>query len=329
MMNAELNRNRRLGCEFEMTVPLVGTGGRNDVQATLANTLSANGISAIFRSYSHDTIPDGIDVVVEYDSSVLGESRYNGISWHPIEVKTRILNGLDDWERIVPKTLEICRYMGARVNMSTGFHLHMELMEAVEKPTIIKSLYNLFFRFESVIFGLVAPSRSNNIYTLPILIESVQRLKGCKAHRSIRNALRDIHPKSGLNLTHLFLGNALSGNPRIEIRYHQGTLDPNKARHWVRFCLQMIQHACTRNCQFSAQVENNRQGLEKLLIACGFKVNSKIYNKVSSELRATGKYLINRWKKFNGAISLKECKSSVAKSTDAHFLHTPPGDSSL
>jgi hypothetical protein len=66
-LTAEINRLRRIGAEFEMTVPLVGTGCGRDIQATLANVLCANGIRAISRGYDHSPLPSGVDVAVEYD----------------------------------------------------------------------------------------------------------------------------------------------------------------------------------------------------------------------------------------------------------------------
>ena len=109
---AELNQNRRIGCEFEMSVALVGSGGGRDVQETLARVLTANGLRARARSYTNSPVPRGCALAVESDSSVSGRPEYQGISWHSVEIKTRILNGIDDWEAIVPKALDICRYLG-------------------------------------------------------------------------------------------------------------------------------------------------------------------------------------------------------------------------
>ena len=309
MLTAELNRSRKLGCEFEMTVPLVGSGTGTDVQNTLANVLTANGLLSTARSYSHSRLAEPVELAVEYDSSIRGESLYSGITWHSVELKTNILNGLDDFERIVPKALSICSYMGARVNKSTGFHLHIGLPEVVQKPTVLKSLVNLFYRFEPVIYGLVAPSRSNNAYTMALDFDTVKQLQKCRAVSSFRTRLLNWNRKTGINLTHVFSGSYSSG-PRIEFRYHQGTLAVEKARHWVRFILQMVEHGCMRSCHHSVkQVPNTRQGLEKLLVSCGFKVNSRVYSRVSPELRETGRFLIQRWKRFNGNISLRDSRS--------------------
>jgi len=325
-LTAELNRTRRLGCEFEMTLPRMGNSSGTDVQNTLAEILTANGLPSIARGYSNQPVPSGYDLAVEYDSSIRGHSEWLNVPYASIELKTRILNGIDDWERIVPKALQICRDLGGKINHTAGFHVHIELMELFENYAVIRSLFNLFQRYEPVIYGLVAPSRTSNIYCIPIQPESFKLFQGCRAWRSFRQKLKSLPSHSGLNLSNLFCGKDIATQPHIEIRYSSGTLNADKARHWIRFLLQMTEHAVKRNCQASMeQIPNDRQGLEKLLISTGFKVNNKVYSNVSPELRETGKYLINRWKRFNGKISLKSCKSSTAKpgTQISHIHHTP------
>ena len=298
MLTAQLNRTRRIGAEYEMTIPLVGRGSGSDVQHVLAGVLTANGVRAVARGYDHSLLPPGVDVAVEYDSSVQGESRYAGITWLPIEVKTRVLNGIDDWERVVPATLEVCRYLGARVNASTGHHLHLSFDEFTGNPRIVRSLWNLIHRFEPVIFGCLAPSRRHSRYCRP-LPPTAKVLHGANSIDSLRRILSQYDRYNALNLTHVF-----DAAPRIELRYHQGTLDATKARHWLRFCLQLVQHAATRNCQAARlPLPNDRKGLEKLLVTCGFKINTRVYAEVAPELRQTGRYLMRRWKTFNPAVS--------------------------
>lgn len=307
MLTAELNRTRKIGAEFEMTVPLVGRGTGADVQMMLANILSANGIRAISRGYDHTILPPTVDVAVEYDGSVQGESRYNGVTWLPIEVKTRILNGVDDWERIVPRMLDICRYMGGRINASTGFHLHLGFEEVTSQPRAVRSLWNLMHRFEQVVFGLVSPSRRANRFCRALPPTS-KVLHGANDLPSLKSVLGQYDRYTGLNLTHVF-----GEQPHIEFRHHQGTLDPDKARHWLRFCLQLLQHAVTRNCQAAPMpLPNDRKSLDKLLVTTGLKVNTRVYGKVSPELRETGRYLLRRWKHFNAAGSPGE---SVGRGT--------------
>jgi len=294
MRFANLNATRRMGAEFEMTIPSVSGGTGGDVQRTLARILSSNGVRAVDRAYTHARVPSNSDITVEYDSSIRGESRYQGISWHSIEVKTRILNGIADWEAVVPKTLEICRYLGARVNRSCGHHLHIDFREASFRPATIRSLYNLIHRFEPVIFGLVAPSRRENGYARA-LDDHSRRFHGCRSRSSYYRALQGWQRERGLNLIHLF-----ETEPRIEFRYHQGTLDANKARHWMRLLNRLVEHSVTRSCQAARQqVQNNRKGFDAFRYTIGLRSNAGIYSKVCPELKETSKYLLKRWKHLN------------------------------
>ena len=213
MLVAELSRNRRLGVEFEVAVPQVGGGQSDDVRRTIAHVLSANGVPAVARGYSHREVPEGSDVAVEYDASVRGESKYQGIRWVSVEVKTRILTNLDDWEHVVPPMLDILRYLGARVNSSCGHHVHVELAEAKERPAVIRSLYNLIHRNEKVIYGLVPPSRQQGSYSVP-MPDIGGRLASCSTMACFRRELGSLPRTSGMNWTHLW-GEA----PRVEYRY--------------------------------------------------------------------------------------------------------------
>lgn len=305
-LTSELNKTRRLGCEYEMTVPLVGVGSGMDIQRTLANVLTANGVRAISRGYSHDPLPPGVDIAVEYDGSVQGESRYSGISWFSVEIKTRVLGGIEEWERIVPQTLDICRYMGARVNASCGHHIHLSFDEVTDIGHV-RSLWNLMHRFDEVVFGLVAPSRRGNSYCRRMPPAS-KLLHGIYGKRSLRQRLGQYDRYQALNLTHIF-----EDHPHIEFRHHHGTLEPTKARNWLRFCLALVQHAVTRSCQSApAPLPNDRKSLEAMLITTGLKVNTRVYSQVSPELRETGAYILSTWKKFHGNIALAKAKLATA-----------------
>ena len=288
---------RTIGAEFECAVPLVGNGSTLDVQRQIAGILSANGIRAGYRGYSHDPLPRDIDIMVESDASVHGESRFFGITWAALEVKSRILQGLADYERIMPKTLEILSALKCKVNASTGHHLHIGFHEVNADARVIRSLYNLIHRVEPVIFSLVSASRRSNSYCRP-LPDVSKLLHGCRKLPCFQEALGRFERYQALNWTHLFNDD---GAPRVEFRYHQGTLDSVKALHWVRFCVQLLNHAATRSCQASPeQVPASKEGLRKLLTTTGFKVNTKVYSKVCPELRQTGRfYLLKRWSELN------------------------------
>lgn len=288
---------RTLGAEFECCVPLMGSGSLVDVQRQIAGILNANGIRAKYRSYSHAPV-DNCDIMVETDASVRGESRIAGITWIPLEIKTRIMHGMSDYMRIIPKTLEILRSLNCKVNASTGHHIHIGIQEVTNDPTVIRSLYNLIHRVEPVIYMLVPPSRRSSQYCRP-LPDVAKLLHGCRNLACFEQTLCRFERYQGLNWQGLFLSD---GAPRVEFRYFGGTLETEKSVHWARFCIQLINHAMLRTCQAAtAQLPPTKEGLRKLLVTTGFKINTKVYSSVCPELRETGRYfLIKRWKQLHG-----------------------------
>lgn len=296
MLMSGLNRSRRIGIEIEMAVPLIGGGQAQDLRTTMASILNANGLKAIARNYSHSPVPDGYDVGVEYDGSIRGETVYQGIEWVQVEVKTRILNGTDDFNQIVKKLCHLCRYLGARQNASTSVHLHIEFKEAKDDPANIRSFFNLAHRFESVIFGLVAPSRRNNSYCKRF--PSPPKLfHNCRSLEDYRVVLE----RGGLDRYCAFnLGHLFGDGPRIEFRHHQGSLEFDKICYWRNLCLRLIDHSIQRNCKASPlQLPNDKASLKRMLVTLGLKPNTRVFSKVEPELRDTGRFLLRRWKQLN------------------------------
>lgn len=293
---SSLNRSRRMGIEIEMAVPLIGGGQAHDLRCKMADILSVNGLRAVARNYSHSPVPDGYDVVIESDSSIRGETQYQGIEWVPVEVKTRILTGSDDFNRVVKKLCDLCRYLGARQNTSTAVHLHIEFLEAKETPAVIRSFYNLAHRFEAVVFGLVAPSRRDNQYCKR-LPNKAKLLHPCTRLQQFSQVLNSagLERYWAFNLTHLF-----GGAPRIEFRHHHGSLDYEKLLHWKNLCLRLIDHSIQRTCKASSNpLPNDKASMLRMLVTVGMKPNTRVFPKVDPELRATGRFLLRRWQKLN------------------------------
>jgi hypothetical protein len=224
MLKAELNKNRKLGMEFEMFLPRLGNASGTDVQNTLAQILTSNGLPAMARGYSSTPLPAPYDFAVEYDSSIEGSWTWSNVPFCPIELKTKVLAGYDEWETKVPKALAICQDLGGKVNQSCGLHLHVSFTEGFHHPRNITSLYNLFCRWEPLVFSVLAPSRTGNQYCLPIS-EGKGFIQNCRMFDDYKRRLGGRNRKHGLNLLPLF-----TSNPHIEFRYHQGTLNESKAR---------------------------------------------------------------------------------------------------
>lgn len=295
--------NRRLGIELEMVAPILGHADNFQVQELIANILCRQGIRAVARSYSHAPVPDGYDFCVEHDSSLRDETRYQGIRWARLEVKNRPMT-FAEVEGVLPSALELLRYLGCRVNSSTAFHNHVDLSDAVDRPAIARNLAHLVYRYQNVLFGLVAPSRKNNHYCQALTSTDARRFDRVQSFQQLsREASRSERFKM------VNFANLANGRNTVEFRSHGGTLDWEKIKSWVLLNQRLVTHAAKRNCHFGEPIENNRAGLNGLLVCIGLKPNSRIYKSVPKDLRQVGKLLVKRWKTFN---TPRDFKSSEA-----------------
>lgn len=304
---SSLNRTRKIGPEFEGYIILTGSGDARSAQDSLAHALSQNGVPSIARHYSHDPLPPGIKAAVEYDASIVPEQRYRGIRWAAIEVKTCKLDGIDEWEAVVPPMLDLLRYAGLKVNHSTGHHLHLSFDEVSDDPRHVRSLWNLYHRHQDTLFHLVSESRRNNSYCRRLPNEA-KFLHGANSVRELRSRLTRFDRYNWLNLTHLF-----DPSPRVELRSHQGTLDPAKARAWLHLHLAMFDHAVRRVCQAApSTLPADRKSFDSLMVTIGCKPNSRVYAQVDPVLRASAKALLKTYKKFNPQFFTSRRKSPAA-----------------
>ena len=145
-MEATINQQRKMGIEIECVLPIIGRGSNEDVQSLLAQVLTNHGVRACSRGYTHRSLPQDCQLAIEHDTSIRDESRYRGLSWSKIEVKTAPMLW-EEVERILPQALDIIRYCGARTNASCGLHVHHHLPEVETRPQVARSLQHLWWRW--------------------------------------------------------------------------------------------------------------------------------------------------------------------------------------
>ena len=287
--------DRLIGIEIEIVVPIIGRGDNADVQNLLAEVLTNQGLSSVSRGYCRQPIPNGCKLAVEHDASLRDESKYQGLRWSKIEVKTAPM-AWSEMERVLPPALEIIRYFGARVNGSCGLHVHHHFPEAVDRPQVVRNLQHLWWRFHPVIYGLLPPSRKFNTYCHPPQQTDAKQYDSCHSYSKLVGILSRATRFDGLNLTNL----ANRDRFTVEWRIHGGTTDFDKIRAWVLATQRWVEHACNRNCHYRPKpMANTREGINALLVTTGLKTNSRIYEKVSKDLRQVGRFLRRRWKHFS------------------------------
>ena len=303
-VESEINLNRKIGIEIEFVAPIIGRGSNHDVQELLAQVLSNHGIRSCSRGYTQQPLPSDCQLAVEHDASLHDESKYRGLSWSKLEIKTAPMLW-DEVERVLPPALEIIQYVGARVNGSCGLHVHHHLPEAEHKPQVVRNLQHLWWRFHRVMYGVVAPSRQTHSYCRQPRRDEATAFDSCTSYASVRDKVTRMERFCGLNLTNLARADRIT----VEWRFHGGTTDWAKIRPWVLATQRWVEHAVKRSCHFKEEpIANSQAGLNALLVTTGLKSNSRIYRKVDKDLRQVGKYLLNRWKHFNSA---QDRKASV------------------
>ena len=307
-MQATINATRRIGVEVECILPIIGVGENVDVQRLLADVLTRQGLPAVCRGYSHHPLPPGTLLAVEHDSSLRDEERFSGIRWAKVELKTAPLQWAE-LERVMPPALEIVNYLGARVNVSCGLHVHHHLPEVVESPQVVRNLQHVWWRVHQIVFGLVAPSRRNNQYCRRPTPDEAVLFDSVRSYERLCAKLRRLDRYAALNFTNLLSPERQT----VEFRVHQGTVDWQKLRAWVLFTQRLVEHAVARSCQLTPEpLKNSRAGLNAMLITVGLKPNSRIYGTVNKDLRQVGRYLLKRWRHFNQPQDTKKAEIVAA-----------------
>lgn len=307
-MESTVNETRKIGIELEFVLPIIGQGGNIDVQRLLAEVLMRQGLPAVCRGYSHQPIPSDAVFAVEHDSSLRDEERFSGVRWAKVELKTAPLPWAE-LERVMPPALEIVNYLGARVNVSCGLHVHHHLPEAVEQPQVVRNLQHAWWRVHPVVYGLVAESRRHNQYCRRPTHDEAVQFDGVRTYERLCEKLRRLDRYAAVNFVNLLTPERMT----VEFRVHQGTVDWPKIRAWVLFTQRLIEHAVARSCQFTPEpLKNTRAGLNAMLTTVGLKPNNRVYAKVDKPLREVGRYLLKRWWHFNPPPDAKKKAETVA-----------------
>jgi hypothetical protein len=295
--HAAVNLTRPLGLEFEVLAPVTENKSRFEFQIALARILTSNGIPAIARGYSSAPMPFGFAAAVEFDDSLVPPQTYKGINWANLEIKTTKLAGLAQFDQVVPRMLEILKFLNCGTNTSTGLHVHLGVMREAQDPDFLRSFLNLVWRFEPVLYRLVHYSRRMCGFAAPM--PDLRHLwVGAESATTRPELLSLWHRRYGVNIRHL-LAPPHPGGERIEFRMHEGTLDPIATRHWVVLLNRIIDHAATHVCKTpAAQTRIDRNGLERLFVTVGLKANNRLYPVVSPELAETRRYLMGRWRRL-------------------------------
>lgn len=192
-----------------------------------AHAITGAGVRCYAEGYGHDTpaqwktVPDGSlrgdSCSAEVVSPILLADRLNEAR----TVSRALLNG------------------GARVNSSTGFHVHMGAnIIGIRRP--LANLVVNYYTAHSIFAKMVAPSRTNSSHAASHWCKVLTLEQAHNVADSLNAGdynFRDADRYYSLNL------NAVHRHGTVEFRLHQGTLNATKALAWVEFLTAMVNYS--------------------------------------------------------------------------------------
>jgi hypothetical protein len=180
------------------------------------------------RGVQVSALPEGWQS--QSDGSIHPPSGYKGI-----EIVSPILKGADGIRQVI-KVCEWLQSVGARVNYSTGFHVHVGF-DRTNEPAL-KRLVATVANHEQGIYAITGTkSREQGSYCRSVL-------------RS--DEVKSIY-KNGLggycNRYHVLnLANLINGRPTVEFRAFSGTINPTKAIGFIQIAIGFVERAVKDTC---------------------------------------------------------------------------------
>ena len=282
-----------------------------------------NVMTYICGDHSSWRMPAGYDFIIKSDGSISPSD--GNYKYHTAEIITKPMTYRASHISKLDRLLKLLNKLGCEVNRSTGFHVHHGITPDELTLPFLKSLYNLCYRYEPVIYGLVAPSRATNHFCE--VLPSKSRVAKVDSFQDFMG--KTGRQRYGCNFSALTKDRNRS---TIEFRYHHGTLDFKKIMSWMIFTQKLIEHSKNRFCGSKNRVQNDKASLYNLLYTIGMKANSKIYPKVNSEILDASAYLVDTWKKFKGdtapapiadAMSANLAQGIVMEQAQHNVVHAP------
>jgi hypothetical protein len=148
-----------------------------------------------------------------------------------VEIVSPILKGADGLQQ-VKAVCEWLKSKGAKVNASTGFHVHVGCDRT--NTTLLGRLVHLVANFEKALFASTGTkTRENGRYCAPI------QTNGDFQARFRSSEGRHVNRYHSLNVTNLDYGT----KPTVEFRVFAGTSNAIKAIGYIRLCLGLVEKA--------------------------------------------------------------------------------------
>ena len=218
-----INANGRgltFGVEIECLVP----------RTAIARTAQENGVRIAYEGYNHTDNTEYYKFVT--DSSITDENGSRPVDG--IECVSPILHYDGQGLESLKKATDALVRAGARVNKSTGLHVHIGAQNLTGEQIV--RVYKNYQRLEDLIDSFMAPSRRSSRWA--------QSLRGydftyCSNAHDVTLALH--HDRY-----HKVNPCSYGRHTTIEFRQHGGSVNYEKISKWVSFCAKLVAFSMTR-----------------------------------------------------------------------------------
>jgi hypothetical protein len=211
---------KTFGVELEFIAPY------NMGRGVVAEALNAAGVASFDAGYSHAT-SDKWKLVS--DASVSGDGM-------AMELVSPILRGEAGLAKL-RTACEVLTRIGCKVNKTCGLHVHVGAQSMSVQA--MRRLAILYSDFEGVLDSLMPSSRraNNNTYLQSLRRINKDGVNTARDARAIASYINGGSRYAKLNFT------AHWKHGTVEFRHHAGTVNADKACHWVQCCLRFVNAA--------------------------------------------------------------------------------------
>jgi hypothetical protein len=155
-----------------------------------------------------------------------------------LEFVSPVLQGQDGLDNVV-QAVNALRTMGATVNRSCGFHVHVGGHD--QSVNFFKTLVKLYARYEDPIDSMMPSARRGNA---AYYCRSVKMCPSVDAAATVTELGSMLSRASQAGSAKYHKVNvAPYAKPTVEFRHHAGTVDPVAAANWIITCLRLTRAA--------------------------------------------------------------------------------------
>ena len=211
--------------------------GKGDENVTPGKRAYSAEIECYIKQYNE------LEAVSKAISPAVGISGDGSLEDNGVEFQTPKLSG-SKGDKVLRDLCNALADNNASVDRTCGLHIHLDTSDFTGREDLIKKTFLFYLAFEPVIFSYLPMSRRKNTYCLPLSefyhqkeienaygIEELEKIwyreQNIERIEDRKKEKYDGSRYAGINF------HSMLSNGHLEIRYHSGTINYQKIKHWA------------------------------------------------------------------------------------------------